>query len=80
MTAATSTPARPPRNVVGIVALVLALLTMIAPLVVWIVLGIAGATLANTVDDAIYVDLLGGMVVFFGAIATARVGEIIPGL
>jgi hypothetical protein len=58
-----------PRNKVGITALVIALFTMVAPLVAWIVLWIVGAVEANTADDAIYIGLLGGMVFFFGVIA-----------
>ena len=69
MTDVVPPPTRRPRNAVGILALVLALLTTVAPIGAWIVLGIVGATEANTVDDAIYVGLLGGMVVFFGAIS-----------
>jgi hypothetical protein len=62
-------PTPPPRNRVGVVALVLALVAAIAPLVAWIVVAIVGAIDAPTVDDAIYVGFLGGMIIFFGVIA-----------
>lgn len=65
----TPPPTQRPRNRIGITALVIALFTMVAPVVAWIVLGIVGATQASTVDDAIYIGLLGGMVFFFGVIA-----------
>ena len=62
-------PARRPRNTVGITAFVIALVTVIAPVVTWIVVGIVGAVDESTVDDAIYVGFLGGMIFFFGVIA-----------
>jgi len=62
-------PVRRPRNKVGITALVIALFTMVAPVVAWIVLWIVGAVEATNADDAIYIGLLGGMVVFFGVIS-----------
>lgn len=65
MTAVTSRE----RNRVGIVALILALVAAIAPLLAWIVTAIAGAVESSTVDDAVYVGLLGGMIIFFGVIA-----------
>jgi hypothetical protein len=62
--------ARRPKNRVGIVALVLALLCAVAPLIAWIVVGIAGALeYPDDRDNAIYVGLLGGMIVFFGVIS-----------
>jgi hypothetical protein len=57
------------RNRVGIVALVLALVATAAPLAAWIVVAIVGAVESTNVDDAIYVGFLGGMIIFFGAIA-----------
>lgn len=66
MTAAT---AARPRNRVGIVALVLALVTAVAPLIAWIVVAIVGAVESSSFDDAVYVGLLGGMIIFFGAVA-----------
>ncbi len=62
-------PASPPRNRVGIVALVLALFAAVAPLIAWIVVAIVGAAESSTLDDAIYVGFLGGMIFFFGVIA-----------
>lgn len=62
-------PLRRPRNKVGVTALVIALFTMVAPVVAWIVVAIIGAVEATNTDDAIYVGLLGGMVIFFGVIA-----------
>jgi hypothetical protein len=70
--AATTTPPAPakrPRNRVGIIAFVLALITIVVPVVAWIALWIVGAAEASNADDAIYIGLLGGMVVFFGAIS-----------
>jgi hypothetical protein len=71
--AAASTPVPPPtrrpRNRVGITALVIALFTVVAPIVTWIVLGIVGAVESRTFDDAIYVGVIGGMLFFFGMIA-----------
>jgi hypothetical protein len=58
-----------PRNRVGIVGLVLALVAAVAPLVAWIVVAIVGAVESTNVDDAIYVGLLGGMIIFFGVVA-----------
>jgi hypothetical protein len=58
-----------PRNRVGVVALVLALVAAIAPLVAWIVVAIVGAVESSSVDDAIYVGFLGGMIIFFGVVA-----------
>ncbi len=63
------TPVKRPRNRIGITALVLALITVVVPIIAWIVLWIVGAAEANTADDAIYIGLLGGMVVFFGTIS-----------
>jgi hypothetical protein len=57
------------RNRVGIVALVLALIAAVAPLVAWIVVAIVGAVESSSVDDAVYVGLLGGMIIFFGVTA-----------
>jgi hypothetical protein len=62
------TPGRP-RNRVGIVALVLALFTVVAPLIAWIVVAIVGAVESTNFDDAVYVGFLGGMIIFFGVIA-----------
>lgn len=59
----------PPRNRVGVVALVLALVAAIAPLVVWIIVAIVGAVESSTFDEAVYLGLLGGMIVFFGVVA-----------
>lgn len=68
--AAPTPPARRPKNKLGIVALILALLAAVAPLVLVIVVWIAGITqYPDDVDNAVYVGLLGGMVFFFGAIA-----------
>ncbi|WP_309712532.1 hypothetical protein [Pseudolysinimonas sp.] len=67
MTTPTTTPQ--PRNRVGIAALVLALFAAFAPVVTWIVVAIFGAIESSSVDDAIYVGLLGGMIFFFGVIA-----------
>lgn len=58
-----------PRNRAGIVALVLAVVAAGAPLVAWIVVAIIGAAEASTTDDAIYVGVIGGMIVFLGVIA-----------
>lgn len=58
-----------PRNRVGIIALILALVAAVAPLVAWIVVAIVGAVESPTVDDAIYVGFLGGMIIFFGVVA-----------
>lgn len=58
-----------PRNRVGVAALVLALVAAIAPLVAWIVVAIVGAVESSSVDDAIYVGFLGGMIIFFGVVA-----------
>jgi hypothetical protein len=58
------------RNRLGIVALVLALVAGIAPLVAWIATGVVGMVEnPGDVDTAVYVGLLGGGVVFVGAIA-----------
>jgi hypothetical protein len=59
----------PRRNRVGVVALVLALFAAAVPLVAWIVVAIVGAVESTSVDDAIYVGFLGGMIVFFGLVA-----------
>ena len=71
--APTATPAptttKRPRNPIGITALIIALITMVAPIVTWLVLLIGGATQANTADDAIMIGLFGGGIVFFGTIA-----------
>jgi hypothetical protein len=62
--------ARRPKNRVGIVALVLALLCAVAPLIAWIAVGIAGAVeYPDDRDNALYVGLLGGMIVFFGVVS-----------
>jgi hypothetical protein len=58
-----------PRNRVGILALVLALGAAVAPLVAWIVVAIVGAIGSSSVDDAVYVGVVGGMIVFFGLMA-----------
>lgn len=58
-----------PRNRLGIVALVLALVAFVAPLVTWIVVGIVGGVESSTVDDAIYVGVIGGFIVFLAVIA-----------
>lgn len=63
-------PARRPKNRLGIVALILALVVAVAPLVVWIVLAIVGVTeYPDDVDNAVYVGLVGGMIFFVGTIA-----------
>ena len=67
--AATPAPTKRPRNPIGITAMVIALITMVAPIVTWLVLLIGGATQANTADDAIMIGLFGGGIVFFGTIA-----------
>jgi hypothetical protein len=59
----------PRRNRVGVVALVLALFAAAVPLVAWIVVAIVGAVESTSVDDAVYVGFLGGMIVFFGLVA-----------
>jgi hypothetical protein len=64
----TDPPARP-RNRVGTVALVLALFAAVAPLVAWIVVAIVGAVESTSFDDAVYVGLLGGMIVFLAVVA-----------
>jgi hypothetical protein len=58
-----------PRNRVGILALVLALVAAAAPVIAWIVVAVVGAVESTTVDDAIYVGVLGGMIIFFGVVA-----------
>jgi hypothetical protein len=63
------TPVKRPRNPIGITALVLALITIVVPVIAWMVLWIVGAAEAPNADDAIYIGLLGGMIVFFGMIA-----------
>jgi len=61
---------RRPANRLGIVALVLALLAAVTPLVLVVVVWILGAVeYPDDLDNAVYVGLLGGMVFFFGAIA-----------
>jgi hypothetical protein len=65
----TDVTAARPRNRVGVVALVLALITAVAPLIAWIVVAIVGAVESTNVDDAVYVGFLGGMIIFFGVIA-----------
>lgn len=62
-------PASAPRNRLGVLALVLALVAAVAPLVAWIVVAIVGAVESSTVDDAVYVGFLGGMIIFFGVVA-----------
>jgi hypothetical protein len=57
------------RNRVGIVALVLALVAAVAPLVAWIVVAIVGAVESSSSDDAVYVGVIGGMIVFLGVVA-----------
>ncbi|WP_395639539.1 hypothetical protein [Pseudolysinimonas sp.] len=68
--AALAPPGPRVRNRLGIVALVLALVAGIAPLVAWIATGVVGMVEnPGDVDTAVYVGLLGGGVVFVGAIA-----------
>jgi hypothetical protein len=68
--AAPTPPIRRPKNKLGIVALVLALLAAVAPLVVVVVVWILGLTeYPDDFDNAVYVGFLGGMIFFFGAIA-----------
>lgn len=63
-------PVRRPKNRVGIAGLVIALLCAVAPLIAWIAVGIAGfIEYPNDSDNAIYVGVLGGMIVFFGVIS-----------
>jgi hypothetical protein len=62
-------PASSSRNRVGVVALVLALVAAVAPLVAWIVVAIVGTVESSTVDDAVYVGVIGGMIVFLGVVA-----------
>lgn len=63
-------PLRRPKNRVGIAGLVIALLCAVAPLIAWIAVGIAGAVeYPDDADNAVYVGLLGGMIVFFGVIS-----------
>jgi hypothetical protein len=63
-------PVRRPRNRVGTVGLVLALLCAVAPLIAWIAVGVSGAVeYPDDRDNAIYVGVLGGMIVFFGVIS-----------
>lgn len=57
------------RNRLGLVALVLALVVALAPFVAWIVVAIVGSVEASSTDDAIYVGLLGGFVIFAGVMA-----------
>jgi hypothetical protein len=54
------------RNRLGIAALVLALVVAVAPLVAWIVVAIVGGVGQANPDDAVYVGLLGGFIVFAG--------------
>jgi hypothetical protein len=58
-----------PRNRVGTVALVLALVAAIAPLIVWIVVAIVGAIESSSLDEAVYEGGIGGMILFFGVVA-----------
>jgi len=62
-------PTKRPRNPIGITALVIALITMVAPIVTWIVLLVTGVSEANSTDDAIMIGLFGGGIIFFGTIA-----------
>lgn len=65
----TDVTAARPRNRVGIVALVLALVAAVVPVITWIVVAIVGAVESTNFDDAVYVGFLGGMIFFFGVIA-----------
>ncbi len=58
----------PRRTRLGIVALVLALVVAVAPLVSWIVVAVIGALEEARPDDAIHVGLLGGFIIFSGVI------------
>lgn len=65
-----ATPARRPRNKVGIAALVVILVAMLIPVIVVIGTWIAAIVdHAGDVDNVIYVGLLGGAILFFGAFA-----------
>ena len=65
-----------PRNRVGILALVLALVAAAAPLVAWIVVAVVGAIESNSVDDAIYVGVVGSLGLFWLPVVLA---EVVPG-
>jgi zinc transporter ZupT len=65
-----------PRNRVGILALVLALVAAAAPLVAWIVVAIVGAIESNSVDDAIYGGGAGSLGLFWLPVVLA---EVVPG-
>ena len=63
-------PARRTRNRIGVLALILALIAAVAPLVIWIVMLFVGiAEYPDDADSAVYVGVLGGMIFFFGSIA-----------
>jgi hypothetical protein len=57
------------RNRVGIVAVVLALVAAVAPLVAWIGVAVVSAVEASSVDDAVYEGGIGGMIIFLGVVS-----------
>ena len=65
----TDAAAPPRRNRVGILALVLALVAAVVPLVTWIVVAIVGTVESTNVDEAVYLGVIGGMIVFLGVVA-----------
>ncbi|MEO5535240.1 MAG: hypothetical protein ABIR17_08930 [Pseudolysinimonas sp.] len=76
-------PARRPRNKIGIVAMVIVLFLVVAPIVGWIVLAIAGAGSAESRDNAIMIVLFGGLIVILEVISITSplaVGALILGI
>lgn len=70
MTATEAAPARPDdvrrRNGLGIAALVVVLVAIAAPLLTWIVAAVVGSVQSSSVDDAVWVGVIGGGFVALG--------------
>jgi len=69
--AAVPVAARRPRNTLGVVALVIALFVVVAPILVWIFIAINGFVSSATFDDAVFVGVIGGFFFMFAAIGFA---------